>query len=138
MSDDNLITLKEAASLSGYTSDYIGQLIRSGKIPGKQVYTGITWMTTAEAVLDYKNAKNGKDDADDNVGFFGRQKRRVIMEFDIMRLFFRTFSSALPVSIFIVVCVFILFLFMSYILVTNKFSQVNHEIKSSIETELTY
>jgi hypothetical protein len=49
----NLITLKEAAEMSGYSSDYIGQLIRSGKLPGQQVFANVAWMTTREAVLEY-------------------------------------------------------------------------------------
>ena len=57
---NRLITLKEASELSGYSADYIGQLIREGKIPGKQVYCNIAWMTTAEAVLDYKKSGNKK------------------------------------------------------------------------------
>jgi hypothetical protein len=40
------ITLKEAAKISGYASDYIGQLIRRGKLPGKQIYCTVAWMTT--------------------------------------------------------------------------------------------
>ena len=50
---NELITLKEAAELTGYSSDYIGQLIRSGKLSGKQVFTNVAWMTTREAVFDY-------------------------------------------------------------------------------------
>lgn len=47
------ISLKEAAELSGYTPDYLGQLIRKGKLPGKQVYLNVAWMTTEEALKDY-------------------------------------------------------------------------------------
>ena len=47
------ITLKEAADMSGYASDYVGQLIRSGKLEGKQVYNAVAWMTTEEAVREY-------------------------------------------------------------------------------------
>ena len=51
------ITLKEAASLAGYTPDYIGQLIRAGKIKGQQVYSGVAWMTTEEEIQAYKTAQ---------------------------------------------------------------------------------
>lgn len=54
---DDLISLREAAKLSGYTPDYIGQLIRSGKLPGKQVFSNVAWMTTEEAVLEYLATK---------------------------------------------------------------------------------
>lgn len=52
---DKHITLKEAAVLSGYSSDYLGQLIRKGKLEGEQVYMNTAWMTTEVAVLDYLN-----------------------------------------------------------------------------------
>ena len=56
------ISLKEAAKMSGYSSDYVGQLIRSGKLSGKQVFSSVVWMTTEEAMLQYlqkeKKSKN--------------------------------------------------------------------------------
>ena len=57
---NDFITLKEAAELTGYSSDYIGQLIRSGKLPGKQIYTNVSWMTTREALIQYSQ-KDRKD-----------------------------------------------------------------------------
>ena len=48
-----LITLKEASERFGYSPDYIGQLIRKGKIPGKQVYAAVAWMITPEALKAY-------------------------------------------------------------------------------------
>lgn len=39
--EEKLISLKEAARISGYAPDYIGQLIRKGKIAGKQVYYNV-------------------------------------------------------------------------------------------------
>lgn len=60
MKDKSTITLKEASELSGYTPDYIGQLIRQGKLPGKQVFSSVSWVTTEDAILDYvKNVKGG-------------------------------------------------------------------------------
>ena len=50
---EKLITLKEAAKISGYAPDYIGQLIRKGKLPGRQIYCNVQWMTSREAVLEY-------------------------------------------------------------------------------------
>ena len=55
------ISLKEAAALTSYSSDYIGQLIRAGKIEGHQVYTSVSWVTTEEAVRTYMN-DHGKND----------------------------------------------------------------------------
>jgi len=51
--EKELISLKEAAKLSGYSADYVGQLIRAGKITGKQVFSNVAWMTTEEAVIEY-------------------------------------------------------------------------------------
>jgi len=47
------ISLKEAAKISGYSADYVGQLIRSGKLEGKQVFSNVAWMTTEEAIQKY-------------------------------------------------------------------------------------
>ncbi|HXK32065.1 MAG TPA: hypothetical protein VJ378_01155, partial [Candidatus Paceibacterota bacterium] len=51
------ISLKEAAKISGYTSDYIGYLIRKGKLKGKKTYSQAVWFTTKEAIEEY-NKKN--------------------------------------------------------------------------------
>lgn len=50
---EEYITLKQASERFGYTPDYIGQLIRKGKIEGKQVYANVAWMTTEEAMRSY-------------------------------------------------------------------------------------
>ncbi len=55
--EEKYITLKEAAKLSGYAPDYLGQLIRKGKLRGKQIYLNVAWVTTEEALRDYM-AKN--------------------------------------------------------------------------------
>ena len=47
------ISLKEAASISGYAPDYVGQLIRKGKLEGKWVYCNVAWMTTENAIRSY-------------------------------------------------------------------------------------
>lgn len=99
MTEKDLISLKEAAKVSGYSPDYIGQLIRSGKIPGKQVYTNISWMTTAEAVLDYKNS-NKKKQANPSTGDkLLSIKRQLAMEMEIIKLVIQNFKSAIPLLI---------------------------------------
>lgn len=65
---DEYISLREAAAIAGYTPDYMGQLIRSGKLPGKQVFANIAWMTTEEAVRSYVGQKKGKNVARDPGG----------------------------------------------------------------------
>ncbi|MEL6802432.1 MAG: hypothetical protein AAFO91_01445 [Bacteroidota bacterium] len=52
------ITLREAADFAGYTPDYVGQLIRAGKIKGEQVYSGIAWVTTKKEVEAYLGNKS--------------------------------------------------------------------------------
>jgi hypothetical protein len=60
MAEKKYISLKEAAEISGYSSDYLGQLIRGGKLEGKQVFLNVAWMTTEEALMKYmKESKNG-------------------------------------------------------------------------------
>jgi hypothetical protein len=56
----DFISLKEAASISGYSADYIGQLIRKGKLPGKQVYSHVAWVTTRDALLDYARGETSE------------------------------------------------------------------------------
>lgn len=52
------ITLKEAAEISNYSPDYVGQLIRAGKIKGEQVYSNVAWVTTADEIEAYLQNKN--------------------------------------------------------------------------------
>jgi len=54
------LSLKEAAKLSGYAPDYIGQLIRNNKVKGKRIYSGIAWLIDEKVLQKYlKNlAKN--------------------------------------------------------------------------------
>lgn len=73
--EKGFITLKEAALLTGYTPDYVGQLVRSGKIRGEQVYSGIAWVTTEDEILTYlshkgKNAKAASGGLFFETGFF--------------------------------------------------------------------
>lgn len=57
MDGTEYITLKEAGEISGYSPDYIGQLIRRGKLTGKQVYANVAWVTTKDALKDYLSEK---------------------------------------------------------------------------------
>ncbi len=115
MTKEKLITLKEAAKISGYSPDYIGQLIRSGKIPGKQVYVNIAWMTTAEAVLAYKQQKKEKR----QLTFREKLKnesRRLTLELSIVKLFFQNFKAALPTLIIVIISFVLLCFYLLYLL----------------------
>ncbi|MFM2374080.1 MAG: hypothetical protein RLZZ234_75, partial [Candidatus Parcubacteria bacterium] len=54
------VTLKEASERSEYTPDYIGQLIRAGKIEGKQIYSNVAWVASESSLHTYLASK-GKD-----------------------------------------------------------------------------
>lgn len=64
------ISLKEASRISGYSSDYLGWLIRKGKIEGKKVYLNTSWKVLTAEILKY--CKNRKDIAL-NKSFFNRK-----------------------------------------------------------------
>lgn len=63
MREEKYINLKEASEISGYSPDYIGQLIRKGKIKGKQVYFNTAWMVTEEEIREYVEQKNNGREA---------------------------------------------------------------------------
>lgn len=91
MDKQKYITLKEAAKISGYAPDYVGQLIRSGKIPGKQVYCTVAWMTTEEALRQYIKRNEGQKK---NVGLreklierMRQIKTRILLEMKLAKLF---------------------------------------------------
>ena len=48
---EKIISLKEAAENSGYHPDYLGSLIRNGKLEGKKI--GRNWFTTEKAIKDF-------------------------------------------------------------------------------------
>jgi hypothetical protein len=141
MDDKKLITLKKAALISGYSSDYIGQLIRSGKIPGKQIYTNITWVTTAEAVLEYKKNKNGTKDngeKDTTINKLKFQSRRIKIQYNILRLFFQTFKSAIPLMAVLLLTLIILgvFIFQSLFYKENYIEKPQDTTET--ENQLTF
>ncbi|MFT7506899.1 MAG: hypothetical protein ACI92I_000035 [Acidimicrobiales bacterium] len=63
------ITLKEAAKIANYTPDYVGQLIRGGKIKGEQVYNNVAWVTTEDEVAAYMKDKGRTVDNDTPADF---------------------------------------------------------------------
>lgn len=72
--EKGFITLKEAAKIANYTPDYVGQLIRGGKIRGEQVYNNVAWVTTESEVHAYMNNK-GRVVTDMPVRDFGMFKQ---------------------------------------------------------------
>ena len=134
LKQNKLITLKEAANITGYSSDYIGQLIRAGKIPGKQVYANIQWMTTVDAIKDYR--KKSQNKTNDNLSDkFQIQRRKFSMEVEILRLFFANFKYALPLLVVIVVSLVSLFTYAGYAIISPDKA---FEIRPNIEKPLTF
>ena len=112
-----LISLKEAAKITGYSSDYIGHLIRSGKIMGEQVYVNVAWMTSADEVLAYKN----KVRQENNCGRKQKGNKEHILEqqFNLIRIFCRAAKSSLPLLIVIIFIFIILSFYLFYIFFHN-------------------
>ncbi len=48
---ENLVTTKDASELSGYTSDYLARLARSGKIVGRRI--GHTWLIDKNSLANF-------------------------------------------------------------------------------------
>ena len=117
---ENLISLKEAAEVSGYSADYIGELIRKGKISGKQVYYNIAWMTTKQAILEYKQRekkrKNKTTFKEKLLDFFEETKQKIISELKILKLFIKTFKYVLPIIVVLILSFsMLLFYFFIYL-----------------------
>ena len=53
---NNFISLREASKISGYSSDYLGYLIRNGSLKGQKV--GRNWVTTNEDLNFFMNRNN--------------------------------------------------------------------------------
>lgn len=73
----NIISLNQAAKISGYTQDYLGYLIRSGEMKG--VKKGRVWFTTEEAVKDYLFKKKIRSDKIAIGGFLSPTRTRNII-----------------------------------------------------------
>lgn len=84
MVEKKYISLKEAAELSGYSSDYLGQLIRSGKLEGKQVFLNVAWMTTEDALMSYMKDVKGRSK---NETFFERVSKQFFSPESFSRLY---------------------------------------------------
>ncbi len=106
---ENWITLKEASQISGYSQDYLGQLIRKGKLPGKPVVSKIAWMTTKEAILEYKNRENSRKNGNQeeikksSCFDFKETKERIFLELRTLGLFFKTFKTITALILILII-----------------------------------
>ena len=122
---DELISLKEAADMTGYSSDYIGQLIRAGKLPGKQVFTNVSWVTTREAVFEYAKKDRKTKDAQQS---FKAGLGELIVSPEFLSKLYTVMGS-------VVVLIFLLFvIFFSYIFSVS----VDHRINSHYLDQIEY
>ena len=100
---EKMITLKEAAKISGYAPDYVGQLIRKGKLPGKQVYHSVAWMTTEAALREYLLKEKTKGPAT-LAAKAADSVRTLKTQFQFQLQAARLFKSVLYVAMFISIC----------------------------------
>ena len=56
LQDKNYISARRVQELFGYSSDYVGQLCRLGKIEAKMI--GRTWFVTEKSIIDHKLSVN--------------------------------------------------------------------------------
>jgi excisionase family DNA binding protein len=54
-----LITIPEAAELSGYNSKFLARLAAKGRLKAKR--SGSAWLTTLAAIEEYKDSRNLKN-----------------------------------------------------------------------------
>ena len=112
------ISLKEAAEISGYTPDYLGQLIRKGKLHGKQIYLNVAWVTTEDALRGY---------LDKNKSIAGKGVSKLTFKEKIRRWMVAHSSNEQVIRmaqrvIYVVIAVLILFcLFLAYAFLVNLF-----------------
>ena len=135
------ISLKEAAKISGYSSDYIGYLIREGRIPGKQIYCNVAWMTTAEAISQYKQQK----EKGERNGRGWREKTqkikvRFLEELGILKLFFGISRYLLPIIIILILSFSILVFYIFSIRLENSkpLQERFPERTENVESFITY
>lgn len=56
LQDKNYISARRVQELFGYSSDYVGQLCRSGKVEAKMI--GRSWFVTEKSIIDHKLSVN--------------------------------------------------------------------------------
>jgi hypothetical protein len=118
--------LKEASQISGYAPDYIGQLIRKGKLSGKQVYSSVAWMTTEKALREYirdmgeaKVSRVEAGPASKVADMFRRFFNRLVSDFEVVRLY----TTALYVIISLSVACSILLFYILSVTIDARFSR---------------
>ena len=119
--------------ISGYAPDYVGQLIRSGKIIGKKVYSNTAWLTTEAAVKNYLQKRPGAKEAilfkGMRAGVIGKFNNGTFPEYKLMRVF--------RVILWFIIFLFIIFFFiLFYIFSVNFEKNVNQKVIEKSKYEL--
>ena len=109
--NDKHITLKEAAELSGYSPDYLGQLIRNGKLKGEQVFSNVAWMTTEKEVLSYvkQKKKNNSHSAEPEVSNVFDQIIKQILAWDWGKIYTRILYVVIATMVLFIIFLFFIF-----------------------------
>jgi hypothetical protein len=92
LEEKKFISVKRASEETGYTSDYIGQLCRHGKIPAKLV--GRTWFVDFESLLNHKNNPNSR--ALKKIGVHDSQELKIVSPAVVREEDSLDFESELP------------------------------------------
>jgi hypothetical protein len=127
------ISLKEASELSGYSPDYIGQLIRAGKLSGKQVFQQVVWVTTEKDLQAYMNNKRtgvARGVAKTPLEWAKRMFAKRYGALEVPHLTNRILSIAVVVTI-------VLFLLLFYIFSSSLEQRLNQNALHTIETGST-
>lgn len=99
------ITLKEASERFGYTPDYVGQLIRKGKIEGKQVYSNLAWMTTVDSIEGYLSREKRTAKEEVRTGSLERLSEYLLSQEGVLYLSW-SLKGVLMLLIITALCVF--------------------------------
>lgn len=128
MAKEKHISLKEAAQISGYSPDYIGQLIRAGKLPGEQVFLNVAWVTTESAIRTYIEG-NKKGVAQQKESLLGWARRFLIAPDDPEGIYKAVLGAAITLmGIFV--------LFLGYVLSVSIDHRISQEYERHIEQRL--
>lgn len=105
------ISLKEASEISGYSPDYVGQLIRNGKLPGKQVFQQLVWMTTEEDLRSYMETKRTQatEGAEAGVPWSKRLFPGKKGSVEVPRAAIRALYAAIALAVFLFLLLFYIF-----------------------------
>ena len=132
--EQNYITLKEASKISGYSADYIGQLIRRGKLEGKQVYNNVAWVTTKEAIDNYLSSNQTSNQPSSTLATSGLWHQGLKFLYDKKNE--RWLKGAFYLTIFVLSAFVLVLLYILAVSFDERIEQKAREKQFLIEQEL--